>query len=103
MSENKKYFAAKLLSPRPSFPFDMSDEEKIIMQQHSEFWRELLDSGKAVVTGPVLDPEGAYGFGIIIAGSVEDAELLLKDDPARKISSYRIYEMLASLPSKKQN
>ena len=99
-NKTKKYFAAKLISPRPTFPSDMSDDEKQLMQKHSEFWKVLLDNEKAIVTGPVLDPKGAYGFGIVIAESEEEACLLLKDDPAQKISKYEIYQMLASLPEK---
>lgn len=101
MSDNlRKYFAVKLPSPRPTFPYDMTVEEKNIMQKHSEFWRVLLNDGKAIVVGPVLDPKGTYGFGIVIADSIEEANLFLKDDPAQSISKYEIYPMLATLPVK---
>jgi len=99
-NNEKKYYAAKLVSPRPTFPFDMSDHERQLMQEHSKFWQELLENDKAIVVGPVLDPNGAYGFGIVIAESEEEARLLLKDDPALKISKYEIYQMLALLPTK---
>lgn len=98
MSEKKeKYFAAKLPSPRPNFPYDMSDEEKNIMDKHTEFWQKLLTDGTGIITGPVLDPKGAYGFGVVIAESLEKAYDLLKGDPAQKINEYEIYEMLADV------
>lgn len=101
MSEQvKKYYAVKLLSPRPTFPFDISDEERKIMDQHSQFWNSLFANQKAIVTGPVLDPKGAYGFGIIIANTIEEADLLMRGDPAQRISKYEIYEMLAVFPAK---
>jgi uncharacterized protein YciI len=97
--DKKKYFAAKLLSPRPTFPMDMTDDERRIMDEHSRFWKVLLSNGQAVVTGPVLDPKGTYGFGVIVASSIEDAFSLLKDDPAREISEYEICEMIATVGS----
>ncbi|MDR2855619.1 MAG: YciI family protein [Methanomicrobiales archaeon] len=100
MQEDKKYFAAILASPRPTFPMDMSDEEQKIMEEHAIFWETLLHSGQGVITGPILDPKGAYGFGVVIADSVEDASSLLENDPAQKISTYEIYQMLAKLAEK---
>jgi len=98
--KTKKYFAAKLISPRPTFPYDMSDDEKLLMKQHSDFWKVLMANKKAIVVGPVLDPKGPYGFGIVIADSEEEACLLLKDDPAQRISKFEIYQMLAAIPEK---
>ena len=100
MQTNKKYFAAILPSPRPTFPMDLSDEENQIMQAHSEYWHKLLSNGQGIITGPVLDPKGAYGFGVVIADSLEEAQLLLESDPAQKIGKYEIYQMLAELREK---
>jgi len=94
------YFAAKLPSPRPSFPMDMSEDEKRIMNEHIVFWKTLLQNGQGIVVGPVLDPKGTYGFGVIIADSLEDACSLLENDPAQKISKYEIYPMQALVPVK---
>ena len=100
MSNDKMYFAAILPSPRPTFPMDMSDAEKRIMKEHSGFWDSLLASGQGVITGPILDPKGAYGFGVVIASSLDDAILLLKDDPAQEIGKYEVYQMMAKLSQK---
>jgi len=95
---NAKYFAAILPSPRPTFPMDMSGDEKLIMKEHSDFWQVLLGNGTGVITGPVLDPKGAFGFGGVIADSLEDAKAILANDPAQKINEFEIYQMLAELP-----
>lgn len=78
----------------------MSDDEKQIMKEHADFWHTLLASGQGVITGPVLDPKGAYGFGVVIAESLEEAISLLENDPAQRINKYEIYQMLAELPEK---
>jgi len=100
--EEINYFAAKLPSPRPTFPMDMSDDEKQIMGEHTAFWQTLLQSGQGIIVGPVLDPKGAYGFGVVIADSLEDACSLLEKDSAQKISKYEIYPMRALVPAKKK-
>jgi uncharacterized protein YciI len=100
--EEVKYFAAILPSPRPTFPMDMSDDEKRIMDEHFAFWQAFLQSGQGIVVGPVLDPRGAYGFGVVSADSIEDAYSLLENDPAQKISKYEIYPMHALVPVKKE-
>lgn len=96
--QEKKYFAAKLIS-RPTFMMDMTPAERTIMEDHKNFWNELFEKRVAIVTGPELDPAGAYGFGIITAQSLEEAEAILKDDPAQQIASYEIHPMLAIFPT----
>jgi len=78
----------------------MTDEERLIMNQHSVFWDKLLNEGNALVTGPVQDPNGTYGFAIVFADNVEAAQALLKDDPAQKLSVYSYAPMLVSYDAK---
>jgi len=73
----------------------MTDSEREIMNRHSEFWNKLLLDGKALVTGPVQDPSGTYGFGVIFAENEDAARELLKDDPAQQLSVYSYAPMLA--------
>jgi len=51
-------FLFKLLSPRPTFPMDMTESERKVMQDHVVYWTGLRDKGTAIVFGPVLDPKG---------------------------------------------
>jgi len=78
----------------------MTEEERAIMREHSEFWDRLLSDGSALVTGPVRDPSGTYGFAVIFADSEEEARELLKDDPAQKLSVYGYSPMFASYDEK---
>lgn len=94
----KKHFFLKLNPPRPTFAQDMDDEEKSIMQQHVVYWRGLRDNGFALVYGPVIDPKGAYGIGIIEADSQEQVEEFIANDPANGLNQYEFYPMRAVLP-----
>ena len=96
----KPCFAVKSCSHRPDFPNNMTDDERMIMDQHSKFWDMLLLDGSALATGPMQDTNGTYGFAIIFADSVEAARALLKDDPAQQISEYSYSPMLVSYDAK---
>jgi uncharacterized protein len=71
----------RLIGPRPSFPFDMSDEEREAMLAHSAYWRELADQGKVLAFGPVADPAGPYGIGILVADDLAQVEQWRDGDP----------------------
>ena len=66
---NKQYFALYLLPSRPDFAMTMSDEERGIMMKHITYWTELMNQGKVLAFGPVMDPKEIYGLGIISADS----------------------------------
>ena len=95
MSGNKKHFFLKLNPPRASFTVDMSDEERRIMQHHVAYWSPYLDDGTMIVMGPVMDPNGGYGIGIIEVDSEEQLHRLLAKDPANGLNTYEVYPMRA--------
>jgi len=96
---DKKHFALKLISCRPTFAQDMTPEERVIMQQHVVYWRELMDKGKVLVFGPVMDPKAVYGLGIIEAENEEEVKAFIANDPATKINTYEFYPMRAVVKS----
>jgi uncharacterized protein YciI len=96
----KTQFFVKLIPPRPTFAQEMSGEEAVAMREHIEYWTGLMKQGKVHVFGPVQDPEGAYGIGVISAESEKDVREMTRSDPAARIMMiYRIYPMRAMLPS----
>jgi len=95
----KKYFALKLIPPRPTFIQDMTDEERKIMQQHIAYWRELMAQGFVVVYGPVLDPAGGYGLGVMCVDSEEQIKNFIAGDPALQINRCEYAPMLAVVPN----
>ena len=92
------HYFLKLNPCRPTFAMDMNDEERSIMQQHSAYWRELMQQGKVVVFGPVMDPKGPYGMGVIEAENEDGIRQFIAGDPASKINSYEFYPIHAVLP-----
>jgi uncharacterized protein YndB with AHSA1/START domain len=77
-----QYFCCRLLPPRPTFPADMTDAERKIMQDHVGYWMGLLGQGKAIVFGPVADPKGAWGLGVLRVSDRAELDRLQAQDPA---------------------
>ena len=96
----KKHFVLYLIPPRPSFAQDMTPEERAIMQQHVVYWTDLMNKGFVLAFGPVLDPTGVYGLGIVVADDAEQENELVKNDPATAINKYELYPMRAITPAK---
>src|SRR4051812_31901456 len=92
---DKNYFPVKLIAARATFMQDMTSAERDTMQQHSAYWSEKMQHGKVIVFGPVLDPKGPYGPGIICMKDEAEANQFMADDPAGKILQIEISPMLA--------
>jgi uncharacterized protein YciI len=89
------HFLYKLIPPRPTFDTDMSDTEAAIMGQHMAYWQDLLERGRVVVFGPVSDPVGTWGLGVVEAETEDDARALGVDDPAvaSGMATFEVYSM----------
>lgn len=85
----------KLNPPRTSFAQDMTETERNVMKQHVGYWTNLMNQGKAIAFGPVLDPKGVYGLGIIAAESDEELNTMMANDPANGLNKYEWYPMNA--------
>lgn len=94
----KKVFALKLLPSRADFAQTMNDEERAIMTQHITYWKEYMRKDVAIVFGPVLDPAGTYGLGIVLVDDEAQLQEIISNDPAVTINKYEYYPMLAILP-----
>jgi uncharacterized protein YciI len=78
----ERYFVYRLIPPRPTFHLDMSAEERETMNRHVAYWRAHTDAGRVVVFGPVIEPEGSWGLGVIRAPDDAAAQALVDADPA---------------------
>jgi uncharacterized protein len=85
----------RLISPRPTFPMDMTDPERKVMGEHVTYWTALRDKGIAIVFGPVLDPKGVWGVAVVETPDEATARALLAKDPVEKagLSKIEIYPM----------
>jgi uncharacterized protein len=78
------HYLVKLIPPRPTFAQDMSEREKKLMQEHAAYWKELLEKNIALVYGPVMDPKGYWGAGIIEVENENEAKMYMANDPTVK-------------------
>jgi uncharacterized protein YciI len=90
------HFFLKLVAPRPSFTLDMTDGEKQLMQAHFVYWKSRQDRGEVLLFGPVMDPKGPFGMGVVEAP--DEAGARAANDPAMKANAgfaCEIYPMRA--------
>lgn len=76
----------------------MTDNERAIMMQHITYWTEILKQGKVYAFGPVMDPKGPYGLGIVAVDSEQELKDFIANDPAGKINKYEYFPMKAVVP-----
>jgi len=94
------YYCCRLLAPRATFAFDMTPDERKAMLAHGAYWRELLAKGNAIVFGPVNDPKGPWGLGVIRAANEAEVHDFRDHDPAILANiglSYEIMPMLTAV------
>lgn len=81
-SADVRHFFVRLLAPRPTFLQDMTPEERDVMIAHADYWQRQLATGNAIVFGPVADPAGAWGLGVIAARDEAALRAFEAGDPA---------------------
>jgi uncharacterized protein YciI len=91
----KMYFFLKLNPPRPDFAGTMSEDEKAIMHKHIEYCNNYMSAGKLITFGPVLDPAGVYGVGILSVLDEKEVIDFINNDPASGINRYEYHVMMA--------
>jgi len=97
---DKKYFVLHLLPSRTDFAQTMTVGERAIMMEHVAYWTEIMNQGKVLAFGPVLDPSEVYGLGIISVDNEEEVKDFIANDPAAKINKYEYFPMKAIVPVK---
>jgi uncharacterized protein YciI len=75
----------------------MNAEEKALMQQHVGYWMEHMQAGRIVVFGPVGDPKGPWGLGIVRAADLADMQAFQAGDPVIRAQRGFHYEILPIL------
>ena len=74
-------FVFRLIAPRPTFALDLTEDEREIMGRHAAYWQPLVESGRMVVFGPVLDGSGSWGLGVVEADDEEELRAFAAGDP----------------------
>jgi uncharacterized protein len=83
-------FVFRLIAPRPNFALDMSEEERGVMARHAAYWQPLVDEGRMVVFGPVLDDTGSWGLGVVEADDEDELRRFAAGDPVVTTGTARI-------------
>jgi uncharacterized protein len=94
--ERSSLFLFRLIPPRADFAQTMTDAEQAAMGQHMEYWQTLLAEGRVVVYGPVADPEGMWGLGVLRATDRADALAVAEVDPSvtAGVNTFEVLEIL---------
>jgi hypothetical protein len=93
-ANGESYFFMRLIPPRPTFPADITPAELALMREHGDYWRGLVQPGPAIVLGPVADPKGSFGMGVVRAGSPGDVQRLVDADPVIRAGQGFRFEVL---------
>jgi uncharacterized protein YciI len=78
------HFFCKLIAPRPTFPFDMNESEKALMGEHAAYWARMCRDGAVLVYGPVMDPKGPFGMGVVEGADENEVRKRTDADPVVK-------------------
>lgn len=91
----KQHYFFKLIPPRPTFPADITAQEKALMNEHSAYFAEQFDAGKLLLYGPVMAPDGAFGVGILEVADEAEARQFAESDPSVRagLNRWEIYPM----------
>jgi uncharacterized protein YciI len=77
----KQHYFVKLIPPRPTFPFDMTSEERTLMMEHVKYTQEKFAAGKALIFGPVMASEGAFGMAVFEVADEAELRAIVENDP----------------------
>jgi uncharacterized protein YciI len=94
------FFFCRLMPPRPTFPFDMTEEERADMGKHADYLRSLGEGGAMLMAGPVAEGQGAWGMAVFEAADEAELRTLTDADPVVRSGrgfSYEILPMLSAM------
>lgn len=79
---DKQHYYFRLIPPRPTFPHDITDEERALMEKHGAYFQQQFEAGKLLLYGPVMAAEGAFGVAILEVADADEARRFGEDDPS---------------------
>jgi uncharacterized protein len=93
---SRALFLFRLIPPRADFAQTMTPEEQQAMAEHQDYWQRLLADGRVVVYGPVADPEGVWGMGVLRAADRAEVLAIGESDPSIRagVNTFEVYEIM---------
>src|SRR5947208_15265321 len=83
-------FVFRLIAPRPNCALDLSEEERGVMARDAAYVQPLVDEGRMVVFGSVLDDTGSWGLGVVEADDEDELRKFAAGDPVVTTGTARI-------------
>jgi uncharacterized protein YciI len=89
-------FLFRLIPPRADFAQTLTAEEQQAMAEHMEYWEQLLAAGQVLVYGPVADPEGVWGMGVLRAADRAEVLAIGERDPSvlAGVNTFEVFEIM---------
>ena len=89
-------FFFRLTPPRADFAQTMTPVEQQAMEAHQKYWQQMLADGRVVVYGPVADPEGVWGLGVLRAADRAEVLTIGENDPSvtAGVNTFEVFEIL---------
>jgi uncharacterized protein YciI len=89
----------RLNPPRADFAQTMTPDEQRAMAEHQEYWQQLLRDGRVVVYGPVADPEGVWGMGVLRAADRAEMLAISERDPSvtAGVNTFEVFEIMGGV------
>ena len=89
-------FLFRLIPPRADFAQTMTAAEQDAMHRHQAYWHDLLTAGHVVVYGPVADPEGVWGMGVLRAANRAQVLEIGNGDPSvvAGVNTFEVFEIM---------
>jgi len=100
----KEHYFFKLIPPRPTFPHDMTDEERLLMEEHGRYFQEQFAAGTILLFGPVMATGGAFGLAVLEVDNEAEARQFGEGDPSVRagLNKFELYPMRVSAARAKQ-
>lgn len=78
----KLHYFFRLIAPRPTFPYDMTEDEKRLMDEHAIYFGKQFAAGKLLLYGPVMANGGAFGLAVLEVDSEDEVRRFGEEDPS---------------------
>jgi uncharacterized protein len=78
----KQHYYFKLIPPRPTFPHDITEAERRLMDEHSRYFGEQFNAGRIILFGPVMAVGGAFGLAVLEVEDEAEARRFGEGDPS---------------------
>jgi uncharacterized protein len=79
---SKHHYSFKLIPPRPTFPQDITYQEKLLMKEHAVYFQQQFTVGRVLLYGPVMAKGGTFGLVILEVADEAEARHFGENDPS---------------------